>query len=94
LENVIERLGSNDIKKTWTYYFDDENSLHQYDYLLMSPSLSQLSENSEPIIERRGVAKYKKLIEDHDFDIERFSGVAGKDTQASDHCPVFVDMEL
>jgi hypothetical protein len=73
---------------------EGDKSLHQYDYLLMSPSLSQLSENSEPIIERRGVAKYKKLIEDHDCDIERFSGVAGKDTQASDHCPMFVDMEL
>jgi hypothetical protein len=45
-------------------------------------------------IERRGVAKYKKLQTNHGFDLERFTGVAGKDTEASDHCPVYIEIEI
>jgi predicted extracellular nuclease len=89
LENVVTRLGTND---RWTYYHKDNDTLHQFDYLLVSPSLS--TGQTKPEIERRGVPKYRKLKTEHNFDIERFIGVRGKDTGASDHCPVFFEIDV
>jgi predicted extracellular nuclease len=36
LENVVSRLDGGSYEKTWTYYYEKEDTLHQYDYLLFS----------------------------------------------------------
>ena len=62
LDNVVSRLdGSGSYEKTWTYYYEKEDTLHQYDYLLLSKALAEKNPTTLPIIERTGVAKYKKL---------------------------------
>jgi hypothetical protein len=97
LDNVVSRIdgsGSGSYEKTWTYYYEKEDTVHQYDYLLLSKTLAEKNPNVLPIIERRGIAKYKKLQTNHGFDLERFTGVAGKGTEASDHCPVYIDIEI
>ena len=96
LYNVISRLsgGTAPYEKTWTYYYEKEDTLHQYDYLLFSKALAEKNPDVLPTIERRGVAKYKKLQTNHGFDLERFTGVAGKATEASDHCPVYIEIEI
>jgi endonuclease/exonuclease/phosphatase family metal-dependent hydrolase len=94
LENVISRLGEGIMEKIWTYYYEKEDTLHQYDHLLLSKALSKNNPSVRPIIERRGIAKYKKLETTHGFNLKRFKGVEGKGTEASDHCPVFIDIEI
>jgi exonuclease III len=96
LDNVVSRLngGTASYEKTWTYYYEKEDTLHQYDYLLFSKALAEKNPGVLPTIERRGVAKYKKLQINHGFDLERFIGVAGKGTEASDHCPVYIEIEI
>jgi predicted extracellular nuclease len=95
LENVINRISNNgDITKKWTYYYEDEDTLHQIDHLLLSPALANGNQSAVPTIERRGIAAYRKLKENHNFNIERFVGVKGESTEASDHCPVFIDLDI
>lgn len=96
LDNIVSRLDDSggSYEKTWTYYYEKDDTLHQYDYLLFSKALAEKNSAVLPIIERRGVAKYKKLQTNHGFDLERFTGVAGKGTEASDHCPVYAEIEI
>jgi endonuclease/exonuclease/phosphatase family metal-dependent hydrolase len=94
LENVVTRLDASSFEKTWTYYYEKEDTLHQYDYLLFSKALSEKNPTTVPIIERRGIAKYKKLQTTHGFNLDRFIGVGAKGTEASDHCPVYIEIEI
>jgi len=94
IENVVNRIGNGDIKKEWTYYYSQENTLEQMDYILLSPSLSKKNKNNKPEIERRGMANYRKLKTDHNFDLKRFEGVTKRGTEASDHCPVFMELNI
>jgi predicted extracellular nuclease len=95
LENVVNRISNDDITKKWTYYYEKENTLHHFDYLLLSPALANSNQSAVPIIERRGVATYGKLKQaPHNFNIERFAGVKSRGTEASDHCPVFIDLDI
>ena len=94
MENVVNRIGNGDIKKEWTYYYSKENTLEQMDYILLSPSLSKKNKNNKPEIERRGMANYRKLKSDHDFDLKRFEGVTKRGTEASDHCPVSIELDV
>ena len=63
LDNIVSRLDDSggSYEKTWTYYYEKDDTLHQYDYLLFSKALAEKNSAVLPIIERRGVAKYKKL---------------------------------
>ena len=94
MENVINRIGNGDIKKEWTYYYSKENTLEQMDYILLSPSLSKKNKNNKPEIERRGMANHRKLKSDHDFDLKRFEVVTKRGTETSDHCPVFMELDV
>jgi len=94
MENAISRIGNGDINKEWTYYYPKENKVEQIDYLLLSPALSKKNKNAIPSIERRGIANYRRLKEEYDFQLKRFEGVKAKGTEASDHCPVFMELEI
>ncbi len=99
LENVIERLPEKD---RWTHWWSGKNLVGQLDYILLSPALSDKS-SGKPEIERRGIsAKRKKSYfalpgeekgQAVDFTFERFDGVTDE-VDASDHCPVFLELKL
>ena len=94
LENVVNRIGNGDVLNEWTYYYSKENTIEQMDYLLLSPALSKNNAGIKPEIERRGMANYKKLKEDYNFDLKRFEGIKIRGTEASDHCPVFIELNV
>lgn len=99
LENVIERL---DETERWTHWWSGKNLVSQLDYILLSPELSKRS-LEKPEIERRGIsAKRKKSHfalpgdkkgQEIDFTFERFEEVTDE-VDASDHCPVFLEMNI
>lgn len=100
LENVIERIS--DKTKKWTHWLESKNLVSQIDYILLSPRLAKNSKG-EPYIERRGLSTTKtysylgmpddKKGEKIDFQFERFPEVT-KELQASDHCPVFLEVKV
>lgn len=85
LENVVSRLPEND---QWTHYWDSKNSTNQFDYILLSWALSKKSDEL-PVIERRGLADYAKVYKG-----PRFPGVGPLGTEASDHCAVFMEIDV
>ncbi len=97
MEDVLSRL---DIKERWTHWWEKENSVSQLDYILLSPHLSKNSQE-KPYIERRGLSnKIKKFThldskngEKIPFDFDRFPHVSKK-IEASDHCPVFLRLNV
>ncbi len=89
MENVVNRIDNGNINKEWTYYYSKENTLEQMDYILLSPALSKNNKSNKPQIERRGMANYRKLKSDHNFDLKRFEGVTKRGTEASESLPNF-----
>lgn len=91
-----EAVGLLPAAQRWTHAYekgDRVQSVNQLDYILLSKPLAA-NLVGKPIIERRGLARYKGL--DRFFaDAEpRFPNVDKPGTEASDHCAVFVDMNL
>ncbi len=66
----------------------DKNVTSQFDYILLSEAISEKS-NALPVIERRGLADYAKAYKG-----PRFPDVGPKGTEASDHCPVFMELDI
>lgn len=99
LENVIERLPDTE---HWTHWYDSKNLVGQLDYILTSPALSKKN-NGLPYIERRGISSKRKKSylalpdekkgQEIDFSFKRFDGVTD-DLCASDHCPVFFELNI
>jgi endonuclease/exonuclease/phosphatase family metal-dependent hydrolase len=86
LENVVkQRLPK---KEHWTHYYNKGKAAEQLDYLLLSPELSEKNTNSKVHIERRGLPTDIKYYEG-----DRFEVVTGKEG-ASDHCGVFISLEI
>ena len=89
LENIVEKD-----PKPWTHYYDAKDEVGQFDYLLLSPDIAKKNKTAMPIIERRGLQINPKskiaIIKNH----PRFKTVNKADTEASDHCGVFIDVEI
>lgn len=85
LENVIQTRVA-DPKERWTHVHKSKPS--QLDYVLLSPALSRNS-GGKPTIERRGLSTDIKLYKG-----PRFPGIGKDGTEASDHCAVFMDVEV
>jgi endonuclease/exonuclease/phosphatase (EEP) superfamily protein YafD len=84
LENVVKRLPT---AEQWIYYY--KKSAEQFDYLLLSPALSQNNPNTLPYIERRGLSSDIKFYQGN-----RFSPQINSGDEASDHCAVFMVVEV
>ncbi|MFI7498509.1 endonuclease/exonuclease/phosphatase family protein [Streptomyces sp. NPDC049687] len=86
VENVVERI----LPETdqWTHYYAKKEEYRQLDYLLPSTSLATRVPNS-PVIFRKGLPlRADRYKGDH------FPGVGKNKPKASDHCPVYVDIEV
>lgn len=93
LENVVARIDDDpdafDGHGTWwTHYYKKGRSAEQLDFLLLSPSLAKRNPHAQPTIERRGLGTDIDIYEG-----ERFGSLEGKEG-ASDHCPVYIDVEV
>ncbi len=84
-ENVIGRLPE---EERWTYSLS-KNKKEQIDYLLLSKALAAENGDALPVIERRGLRDKVKA-----YTGPRFEGVGPDGTEASDHCAVFIDLDL
>lgn len=86
VENVVVRLPKNE---QWTHYWEAKHEINQFDYILLSRALSKKNPTVFPKIERRGLANYAKAYKG-----PRFPGVGKKGTEASDHCAVFMEINI
>ncbi|MCZ7384378.1 MAG: endonuclease/exonuclease/phosphatase family protein [Candidatus Methanoperedens sp.] len=86
VENVVARLPKNE---QWTHYWEDKHEINQFDYILLSKALSKKNPKTLPKIERQGLANYAKA-----YNGPRFPGVGKKGTEASDHCAVFMEINI
>jgi endonuclease/exonuclease/phosphatase family metal-dependent hydrolase len=85
LENVVKR---NDPKDQWTHFYSGKKEYNQLDFILLSKSLAQMNPNP-PGIMRKGLPYRAKK-----YDGPRFPNVGEDAPKASDHAPVFIDIEL
>ena len=103
LENVLDRLPK---EARWTHYFKRAKAPRlpneQLDYLLMSPALSAAAVG-EPIVERRGLPP--DIVKRVNAAAEALGGAirpfrrpdkpdASGFNEASDHCAIFVDVDI
>ena len=86
LENVIERLNEDE---QWTHYYKKGKSAEQLDYIIISPTLIEKNKNVLPEIERRGLGNDIDIYEGDRFNKK----IEGKDG-ASDHCAVFITLNI
>lgn len=79
----------NEPRQRWTHYYSTDDSYHQLDYILLSPSLADKNPGITPEIIRMG----------QPFRAERYSGnrwprVGFDRPKASDHCPVLAEINF
>lgn len=85
LVNVVNRLPVN---QRWTHYWAGGDAYHQLDYILLSRALADQNQG-RPGIERRGLPYRAER-----FGGQRFDDVGENDPKASDHCPLYMDIDL
>ena len=98
MKNALSRI---DPKERWTHWWDSKNIVSQIDYILLSPNLD-LNSTSKPYIERRGISnrikKFSYLNEKNEennikWDFKRFNDISDN-YEASDHCPIFLELRI
>ena len=98
MKNALLRL---DPKERWTHWWDSKNIVSQIDYILLSTNLD-LNSNSKPYIEIRGISnrikKFSYLNEKNEenkikWDFKRFIDISDN-YEASDHCPIFLELRM
>lgn len=85
LNNIINRLPSND---QWTHFYAKENEYRQLDYIFISKSLA-LANTGLPGIMRKGMPYRAEK-----YTGPRFEHVGDNNPKASDHAPVYIDLEI
>jgi len=85
LVNVVERLPA---KARWTHHYAQGGRYQQLDYLLLSKALADANPHP-PEIMRKGMAYRASRYEG-----ERFEEVGENHPKASDHAPVWMELEL
>lgn len=84
-ENIVTRLPADE---RWTYSMS-KNKKEQIDYLLLSKSLAENNPEVKPVIERRGLRDKVTA-----YTGPRFPGIGPDGTEASDHCALFVELDI
>lgn len=85
LVNVVERLPA---EEQWTHFYAKEKEYKQLDYLLLSKSLAEKNPGI-PGIMRKGLGKKATKYQGPWLD-----NVGQTKPVASDHCPLYMDIEL
>ena len=96
LQVVLDKNDTNKVKSA---------EVSQFDYILLSPTIAQSNPDVKPIVERRGLVYYPEITETlkkkdeavaivYNNDGARFPSVGKYGTEASDHCGIFVDLDL
>jgi len=85
LVNVSQRITE---AERWTHYWAGGNHYSQIDFLLLSPQLANQNKN-EPEIMRKGLP-----FRAEKYSGERFDSVGESNPKASDHCPIYMDIDL
>lgn len=86
LVNVVDRLPAKD---RWTHYFKRERAYRQLDYILLSKPLDDASGQPVPQRNLRGLPWRAEKWQG-----ERYEDVGEDAPKASDHVPVWVDVEV
>ncbi|MHC4072236.1 MAG: endonuclease/exonuclease/phosphatase family protein [Planctomycetota bacterium] len=85
LVNVVNRLPAN---QRWTHYWAGGDEYRQLDYLLLSRALADQNPG-RPVIERHGLPWRATR-----YTGQRFEDVGEREPKASDHCPLYMDIDL
>jgi endonuclease/exonuclease/phosphatase family metal-dependent hydrolase len=85
LTNISDRIPEED---RWTHFWASGNKYSQIDFILLSPQLKEQNANAPEIL-RKGLP-YRATK----YDGERFDAVGENTPKASDHCLLYVDIEL
>jgi endonuclease/exonuclease/phosphatase family metal-dependent hydrolase len=85
LVNVLTRLPA---AQQWTHYYAGGNAYRQLDYLLLSAGLARASDG-KPGVMRRGLPWRARQVSE-----ARLEGVGENDPKASDHAPLYMDLDL
>ena len=85
--NLLDRLQQ---PERWTHYYPKEDTKHQIDYILASPSIASKNPDAKPDIIRFGQPYRVPGMEK----IYRYPRIGFDRPKASDHCPVAVTIEI
>ena len=85
LVNIMERVSEHD---RWTHYYARDEEYRQLDYILLPKDLDDAQGNPVPGVERRGMPFRAERVTE-----QRFEFVGESAPKASDHCPLYVEMD-
>ena len=87
-EGLVNTTQNMDKEQSWTHFWAGGNEYRQLDYILISNSLSATN-NTLPEIMRKGLP-YRASK----YDGPRFDDVGENHPKASDHAPIYIDLEI
>jgi hypothetical protein len=77
------------VAEQWTHYYKKTKEPSQFDYLLLSPALAAANPKAKPVIDRKGLGTDIDYYQGPRY-TPKLTGGQG----ASDHCPVFMTLEV
>jgi endonuclease/exonuclease/phosphatase family metal-dependent hydrolase len=76
-------------KMTWTHFYESKNEVSRLDYILVSKKLNVATPDPDKDIMRKG-----QTTKNTHYPGPRYGTIGPVHTEASDHCPVTVTLEL